>query len=423
MGSTGVVPSGNSRFVAASTVTEKRPPAPVVEHAWASLLVCLLLVISTITWRGGVYFSGGLDPVVVAKAVVSMLALLLALAIRAQVKQTYPLRVYSLGLLGSYVAVGTLGAIAAGSPVASTVLGIRLCMLAVTVYLLLRCFPSIRVLRDLMIAMMAVGGIAVLTGLPAVLSGERLRGVFPPLHPNEIALLAAVPMLGIIWRCLHRRGNAWLLMMAGALLGVLWLTGSRTSLVAALAALVLMLVLSRPIRAAAAIVVVLCIPLMFYLAFFTATLAGFLERGGAENVVTLNARTIAWSAALSFPETDWARWLGSGLAQRKIPVEGQYWDVQGLDSSWVSALVQTGLIGLAIAVLWAVLVTIGALRAPSDTSSLLAPIALFLLVRSVLESGLLESSVAFCTWMMVSIICERQIRPRNMSYSEVYRGS
>ena len=43
-------------------------------------------------------------------------------------------------------------------------------------------------------------------------------------------------------------------------------------------------------------------------------------------------------------------WFGQGLAQKKISVAGQWWDTQLLDSSWISAVVQGGYLGVGLVV-------------------------------------------------------------------------
>ena len=48
-----------------------------------ALAICLLLVVATVSWRQKVFFDGGLDPVVVGKALLTCLALLLCLHLGA----------------------------------------------------------------------------------------------------------------------------------------------------------------------------------------------------------------------------------------------------------------------------------------------------------------------------------------------------
>ncbi len=88
------------------------------------------------------------------------------------------------------------------------------------------------------------------------------------------------------------------------------------------------------------------LPGLVYLALGTDVLSSVLNRGGGEQVATLSNRTIAWQAAFNLNRDVWQTWFGQGLAQKKISVPGQWWDTQLLDSSWISALVQGGYLGV-----------------------------------------------------------------------------
>ena len=80
--------------------------------------------------------------------------------------------------------------------------------------------------------------------------------------------------------------------------------------------------------------------------FGTTLIASVFTRGGSEDLSNLSNRTIAWEAAGDMDRDGWQRWFGQGLAQKEISVPGQWWDTQMLDSTWVSALVQGGYLGL-----------------------------------------------------------------------------
>ena len=78
-----------------------RPPA--------RLLVCmLLLVLTTVGWRRGEYFTGSLDPVVLAKALLSLTALALAF-LAAQHSARYRLGTGTLWLLAVLLAGSVFG--------------------------------------------------------------------------------------------------------------------------------------------------------------------------------------------------------------------------------------------------------------------------------------------------------------------------
>lgn len=372
---------------------------------WLSRVIVLLLVSSTVTWRRGVYFSGGVDPVVAAKAGLLLLAIALAVLARKNLSGQRYVGGRTIAFLVLYVGIATFGSVAAGQAGPSLVLGARLLMLGAAIVLLLQAYPPKIVLEAVFFGVAVVGAVAVMTGLLSQDGEERLHGGLPPLHPNELALMSCICLLGLAWLWFEERGRLWHLLVAAAALATLWSSGSRTSLFALAVAVMIMLFMGRTLRPQVAVVGALLMPVAFYLAFFTGMLSSYFERG-AENIGTLNARTIAWSAALTFPDTAWERWFGSGLAQRKIPVVGQYWDVQGLDSSWVSALIQGGIAGLILLLVWTCTVLVASFSAAPMLRRLLVPATIFILGRSVLESGLLESSLVFIVWMTVSLLSE-----------------
>ena len=104
--------------------------------------------------------------------------------------------------------------------------------------------------------------------------------------------------------------------------------------------------------------------------------------------------------------------FGGGLNVKIIPVAGQYWETQPLDSSWASLLVQTGLLGLLVAAGWVCWVARGVLRAPYPHRVLFVGLWVFLVGRSLLESGLFDASPAFLLFLAVSLLAESTSRLR-----------
>jgi len=311
-------------------------------------------------------------------------------------------------LLLAYVVVSTFGAWTTGDLMASAVLGFRVLMHAATVMLLVKSFAPAHLVRAWLVAMMTIGLFGAATGLPSLLQGRRLGGGLPPLNPNEVALLCAVPAIGVAWLMLTDRGRGVHGAVMVGLLAVIWASGSRTALFALLVALFVMVLQSRRLRPGIACTLVFVFFGFVYAATATSVLTGYFARGGEENVTTLSSRTIAWSAAFSFPDTPWVRWMGAGLARKQIPVEGQYWDQQLLDSSWISALVQAGLLGALILLVWILFTGWATFRVPAPSRMLYVGLMVFLLVRSVLESGLLDSTPAFITFFLVSLLVDRR---------------
>jgi hypothetical protein len=140
-------------------------------------------------------------------------------------------------------------------------------------------------------------------------------------------------------------------------------------------------------------------------------LTGFLERDGT-GVSTLESRFVAWDAAGSWADSLWQLAFGGGLSMKIIQVEGQWWNEQPLDSSWVSALVQTGVVGVTVAALWVIWVLHGSLRAPRPQRALYLGLLVFLVGRSLVESGLFDATPAFLAFFALSLLAERGTRVR-----------
>lgn len=389
-------------------VTSSASPKPKL-YLSVPLSASLLMIIATVSWRNKVYFSGGLDPVVVGKAALSVLALSIAWAARQRCGEPRPMGTRYVWLLLAYLVVSVFGAWSNGEIVPTAVLATRLLVLAATVVMLVRTYSPEVVLRALLTAMVVVALVGVITGIATVATG-RLRGGILPLNPNEIALLLGPPALGLMWLILTGRSTARHAALLVGLLGTIWLTGSRTALMALVVAMTLMIPQVRQMKPAVAVLLTFAVGGLLYLTMATNLITDFFARGGDSNITTLSSRTIAWSAAFSFPDTEWLRYMGAGLATKRIPVQGQYWDDQLLDSSWVSALVQVGWIGVCLLAVWSISALVASVRCPREARMLLTPLLVLLIVRSTLESGLLDSTPAFIVFVAVSLIVDRHSR-------------
>ncbi|MGY1739068.1 O-antigen ligase family protein [Geodermatophilus sp. SYSU D00684] len=392
--------------VVPAPVRPDRRPSAVPPRARSRALVtltALLVVVGSVGWRRGEYFTGSLDPVVVAKACVSVLALALAFLLA----QAGPRRRVGTGTvwwLGLLLACTVLGALTAGHLVAGGVVAVRVALLAATVLLLLRAVSAVDVLTAVVRSCVAVALVAAATGLPTSDDG-RLAGGVPAIDPNELALLASIGVLYVAWRTVVGRAGVPAALTAVVLSGVVWATGSRTALLMLLLGVAAMalhirrprvgLVVGGLVLAGAAAVTVVS----------TGAVAGFVSRGG-DGTSTLGSRFIAWRAALTWADSQWQTAFGGGLSVKIIRVQGQYWDTQPLDSSWVSLLVQAGWAGVLLAGGWVLWSLRGVLRAPRAHRVLFLGLLVFLLGRSVLESGLFDASVAFLLFTAVSLLAE-----------------
>lgn len=372
-------------------------------------VVSLLLVASTVSWRRGTYFSGSFDPVVVLKAAVSGTALALAIISLGRTRARTPIGPRSIAFLTAFLLTTSLGGWAAGTTFASLVLAVRVAILAAVMICLLQVYGVETVLNVLVRVIAATAVLAVVSGASTLTSG-RLSGGIPPLSSNELAFLCGVVVLALVWRVVEGTESYWDWAAIAALMGMVWLTGSRTSLVALVAAMMVMMLQTRAVTTPLFLGLVAMLPVGGFVFFATSTVSDLFERGGQQNITTLSSRTIAWDAALQFDIPWWQQWFGGGLAMKRIPVAGQYWKDQILDSSWISALVQGGVVGLALAALWICTTVVASLYCDRRWRSLWLGLLMFLVSRSFLESGLFDATPAFLLLMMVSVMSEKASR-------------
>lgn len=391
--------------VAATTSAEVRDPGWAGASRWA----LFLLIIATSTWRPQVFYEGGVDPIVLAKAMMVGGTIVLAWFARVNRRDGRPLGNTVIWLIIAYLITGTFGGWVAGHLMVDLILNIRVFMLAVAVILLVKTYPAARLLRDLVAIMTLIAVVAIITGLPAFAAGgERLRGGLPPLHPNELAFVCAVPAIGIGHLLVHRESRPRHMMLFGFLMAGLWLSGSRTSLMGVIIALAIIVVQAKVLKRWIAIAISALIPVAAYVTLGTGVLTQFATRGGEGRITTLNSRSIAWAAAWDYAPTDFNRWFGSGLSIKLIPVAGQYWEDQALDSSWVSAFIQVGWIGIVILILWWLIVTVRTFALPVGMRPLIQGLLAYIFIRSILENGLVDSSPMFVAFVLLSLLATRR---------------
>jgi capsular polysaccharide biosynthesis protein len=364
-------------------------------------VVWVLLVAAAIPWRVGSFYEGGFDPVVLAKAGLSVAALGASAVIATRAQQRYSVAALPPLFIGLYLVVTLIGGIANDATAAAMVVAVRMAILAVTVCLLAVALPSRELARTLVHVLAVLMTMGALSGLPSY-SG-RLRGVIPLLNPNLLAVLASVVAIWTVAKVLTGTDRIWELGAIGACVLVVVLTGSRTSLTALGVAVVAMLVRLTVVRLRTVALAALMIPLLTFLVLGTDLIGSLFQRGGAENVTSLSNRTIAWTAAVEMDRDGWQTWFGQGLAQKTVSVPGQWWDTQMLDSSWVSALVQGGYLGLALVAFLTVLTLGRALFAPRSKGPVWLGLILYLALGGFLESGLFDSSVSFMVFLVAAL--------------------
>lgn len=380
-------------------IDRRTSPPSRVRFPLGPYFVFLVLVGATIPWRSKTYFEGGLDPIVIIKAVLSLFALGCALLVAFN-RPPRELRSGPVVFLALYLGVTVIGAWSTGQLVPAAVIVVRVLVVVATILVLSRTFDGVTLLSCLIAALATYALVGAATGVGSLAEG-RLEGGIPPLHPNELASICALVLLWCLWRILNGR-DSWVHLVAVPLAtGMLIATGSRTPLVAVAAGALLVIVHARAVRMRTVVVAVVVVPILWWLLVGTDLLKSLLVRDDPGELTTLSNRTIAWQAALAPKSSPWLTWFGGGLPMKRIEVPGQYWETQILDSSWVSALVQGGFLGLALCVLWMLSSMFATANSPVPLRAIQLSILVYLTLRGFLESGLFDASTAFLMFFTV----------------------
>jgi hypothetical protein len=396
---------------AQSRATTTRPAAisPFRLKPSPLLLACLLLVVSSVAWRKGAYFSGGADIVVLSKAALTFLALGIALLMPRKQGAWGEFRASPVLWLVGYLTISVIGAILNSDGFASIVLAIRLSLLALALLLLIISNPWEDVISGIATAMLLLAAFGALTGLSSLAETGRLYGGIPPLNANEIALLVSLPILVLFWKCVESSARHFEYFALLPLFGVAWLTGARTTLAALVVALMLVVATTHRVPQVVAVGLAAAIPVVLYMTYFTPLVNDFAGRGGTSNITTLNSRTVAWTAAVRYSDTLIESLFGSGLALKTIPVSAMYRTEQILDSTWMSALIQVGYLGIGLLLILVIGSLIKAFQLPAPERSLILATVALVTIVSVLESGMFDTSPAFIIFFTVSIISHRVV--------------
>lgn len=367
-------------------------------------LIAFLVLAATVPWRSGALYAGGVDPVVLAKAALSGFALGAVLLARQTQLRPPPVSAAPIGLLAAFLATTMFGAYVSGLTIVSGVIVARVVILATVGFLYVRAFGPEVALRYWLSAMATVAVLAAVTGLPSLATG-RLRGGIPAVHPNELATLCLFPALALVWLFVTERARLFHIVLLLTLIVITWATASRTALGALLVGVTIIVASVRRPRPAQFIALTFGVAVFLYIAIGTDLLARVFLRGGREELTGLASRSIGWSAALRYTDDPWRRWTGSGIGKREIEVRGQYWQTQVLDSSWISAYVQTGRTGVILLLCW-IGWLVWAVRLISPPNRVLAMAMLtVIVVRSVTESGLVDSTSDFVTFWLLTLSC------------------
>ena len=369
-----------------------------------------LVILSVVPWRTNDLYSGGLDPVVVSKAIVGVAALVFAFLFHRSRTVRGELGPRTIVLLVGIVLVSVLGALAAGGAGPDIVLAVRLLITAATIVLTVRSAPGVDVIATILAGMGAIAIVAGVTGGVHLAAGERLSGGIPQMQANVLAGLAAGPAIALGSLIFARGIRLWSLVMFFVFVALIFATGSRTALAVVLVGVVVAFLSAGRLPISTVVATIAVFPFAYAVVAFTNTVANLFSRGESiSQIATLNSRTVAWEAVLATPFDSWAKWIGVGLAAQTVAVQQKWRDIQVLDSSWVSVIAQAGIIGTLLLIIWMVATGMESLR-NTQLTALTTPLFVMLFVRSFTENGLIESSPTFVLFFAVSMILEQRTR-------------
>ncbi len=375
-------------------------------HAGA-LVVCFLTISAQVPWRPDVFYSGGADPVVLAKGALTILALGIGLAVVRSRGHRFDVPASPFLWVASFLACTVLGAAADGRLVPTVVLAVRVMLVLLIVAVLMSTYRPQDVLHAVIVVFGLLVVVATITTLFLGTTG-RLRGGLPPLHANELASLAVMCLLWVVARLFRGEDRPASLVFIPACMAIIVLTQSRTSLAAGGAALIVLVLFATRMRPVVACVVAAVPALVLGMVLLTPVTSQVVTRGeDAARLATFADRLFAWRAAVAPGQPFWHQWFGGGLSQKTVEVSGQPWTQQVLDSSWVSALVQAGWLGLAIGACWVLAILVGLFLAPRDWRGVMVALTVFLILRGFLESGLFDATTSFivlCTLAFCSVL-------------------
>ncbi len=376
-----------------------------VTRAWphpGAFVVALLAICAQVPWRPDVFYSGGADPVVLAKAALTLTALGLGVLVVRARGQHFHVPAGPFLWVIAYLGASVLGAAADDRLVPTLVLAVRVFLVLLIVAVLMSTYRVQEVLHAVVVAFGLLVVVATATTLVLGTTG-RLHGGLPPLHANELASLAVLCLIWVVARLFRGEDRVSSMLFIPGCIAIIVLTQSRTSLAAGATALVVVALFATRVRTSVAVVVAWVPAGVFALVTLTPVASVLVTRGEeVQRLTTFADRLYAWQAALAPGQTTWHQLFGGGLSQKTVQVVGQPWTEQVLDSSWVSALVQAGWVGFFVGLLWVLSVLVGALRAPAQWRGVLVAMTVFLALRGFLESGLFDATTAFIVLSTIS---------------------
>lgn len=375
----------------------------------ALVALFLLVIVSVIPWRPQSFYAGGLDPVVVAKAAIALVALGGAVGLTLFTRRRMPVGLGPAAVIAVTLLISLLGGVVAGNGSATTVLVMRVFIVMATLLLLLTNAPWDRAVAALLTAMGILAVVAATTGARTLVKG-RLGGGIPEIHPNELAGLAALPLIALVVLILRRGVRVSAVIASVVLFGIVVATGSRIALVGILFGAIVALVTNGVRRRGVLYALLVFVPVIYGVIVFTGVVDGLASRGGTSAESTaLDSRLTGWQVVLGWDWASWQRWLGVGLSVKEVAVQEKWRSSQVLDSSWVSLLAQAGLLGvllIGLLVAWCVITAVTA----ASPRGLLLPLLTMFVIRTFTESGMVDSAMPFVLFVTLSALLTRRSR-------------
>jgi hypothetical protein len=274
--------------------------------------------------------------------------------------------------------------------------------------MLLRCH-----VRCLYVALAsAVIGIAISPHL-AFAYGGRLSGVIWPMLPTQLAQYAAVAagLTLILWFARLVSGRATVIGVALAL-AILLLSHTRTALVGLVAGLLvagisLFFINARVRKFLATIAVTAAAAVLTAAGFLTAWLA----RGeSTQGLTSLTGRTNFWAAVLTLPRTRFEEIFGFGLSNASI-------NGLPIDSNWLSAYLQEGLVGVVIcAMIYAFVLVAAFFRSTGIRRALILFLGTYCLLASFTEDAVTDVSPYLLNLVVaVSLFMANPVSPASVA--------
>jgi len=218
---------------------------------------------------------------------------------------------------------------------------------------------------------------------------NRLTGVIWPMLPTQIAQYAAIAcgLTVVLWLARLVSGRVTLAGVAGAMV-ILLLSHTRTALVGLVAGLLvaglsLFTVNARVRKFFATAAVLVSVGVLTVAGF----IAAWLARGeNAQGLTTLTGRTNFWSLVLNTPRDKFQEIFGFGLSSASI-------NGLPIDSNWLSAYMQEGLVGVvACAAILVFLLVTAFFQSPGARRALALFLVTYCLVASFTEDAFTDVS-------------------------------